>query len=78
MREAAYPQAVSHQAEHRKLASEAKRIIEGYRAGTYVLSVTLSMFLVEWLNHHIKQIDRQMVEHLKSRRAADRVGPPSR
>ena len=68
MREAAYPGAAEHQAEHRKLTQKATRIIADYRAGRFVLSVTLSLFLAEWLNHHIRQVDKRMAQYLQGHR----------
>ncbi len=65
MRTVAYPAAAAHRAEHAKLTAEATKIIADYRSGRVTLSVTLSMFLVTWLNHHIREVDQRMIAFVR-------------
>ncbi len=66
MQKSAYPAAAAHLAEHRKLTAEATKIISDYRSGKVTLSVTLSMFLVNWLNHHIREVDQRMISFVRN------------
>ena len=65
MQKAGYPETAAHQAEHRKLTAEATKVIADYKSGALVLSATLAMFLVNWLNHHIREVDRRMVAYVR-------------
>ncbi|MBX7218842.1 MAG: bacteriohemerythrin [Blastocatellia bacterium] len=59
-----YPHLTVHQRKHNELAQQAKEIIENYRTGKYVLSITLSRFLSNWLRHHIKEDDMALVQYI--------------
>lgn len=68
MAAAEYPQMATHKLKHLDLANQAKEIIEGYRSGKTVLSITLSNFLAEWLRHHINGDDKALVAYLNARK----------
>jgi hemerythrin len=65
MQQAGYPEMAAHQAEHRKLTAEATKLITDYKSGALTLSATLAMFLVNWLNRHIREVDRRMVAYVR-------------
>jgi hemerythrin-like metal-binding protein len=61
-----YPGLAAHRRKHEDLARQAKDIVEQYRSGKLVLSITLSTFLADWLRHHIKEDDMAVVRFIRS------------
>jgi hemerythrin-like metal-binding protein len=61
-----YPGLPAHHRKHEDLARQTKDIVEAYRSGKLVLSITLSNFLADWLRHHIKEEDMAVVRHVRS------------
>ena len=61
-----YPRLNEHRQKHQQLTKEVQELIENYRSGKAVLTVTLSNFLVKWLCHHIKEDDVALVKYLNS------------
>lgn len=60
-----YPNLAAHQKKHQALTKEVQELMEKYRSGKAVLSLTLSNFLAKWLQHHIKEDDVALVKYLK-------------
>ena len=60
-----YPRLSEHRQKHQQLTKEVQELIEKYRSGKAVLSITLSSFLAKWLQHHIKEDDFALVKYLK-------------
>lgn len=67
MQSANYPDFVRHKGIHDKLAADAKSIIEGYKSGKNVLSVTLSKFLADWIQSHIRNEDKKMIAFVSAK-----------
>lgn len=65
MREVGYPQYRAHKRGHDELAKRAAEMVEGYRTGKLVLTLTLSNFLADWLRHHINGEDKSLVRYVK-------------
>ena len=68
MVQAKYPGYQVHKAVHDTLTKQAVEIIEGYTSGTSVLSITLSRFLSDWLQHHIDGEDKKMIAFIRAAR----------
>lgn len=66
MKNANYPEYDNHKAIHDSLARQAAEIIEGFRTGKIVLSLTLSRFLGDWIKNHIKIEDKKMITFVNS------------
>ena len=66
MKNANYPEYENHKAIHDTLARQAAEIIEGFRTGKIVLSLTLSRFLSDWIKNHIKVEDKRMIAFVNS------------
>ncbi|MBS1797472.1 MAG: hemerythrin family protein [Acidobacteria bacterium] len=62
-----YPLLAVHRQKHQALAQKAKEIIEGYKSGKNVLTITLSQFLADWLSHHINEDDKALIDYLHRR-----------
>ncbi len=60
-----YPHLSTHRKKHQALTQEVLDLMEKYRSGKAVLSITLSNFLAKWLQHHIKEDDVALVKYLK-------------
>lgn len=65
-----YPGIDEHKRKHRELTDKATEIINSYRNGKLVLTITLSQFLSDWIRHHIQEEDIALVNWLNSRKAA--------
>ena len=62
-----YPQ---HKARHDELAKQVKELITQYDSGALALPGTLSKFLADWLTHHIKEEDMEMITWLREKPSA--------
>ena len=69
MRQVDYPLYLPHKRKHEELVKKAKEMIEGYRTGKLVLSITLSNFLADWLRHHINGEDKALVRYVREQAA---------
>ena len=61
-----YPLLPTHKAKHDALTQEVAQLLEKFRDGKLVLSMTLSSFLAKWLQHHIKEDDIALIRYLKT------------
>jgi len=66
MTEVKYPALSAHKRKHDDLTKQVKELIEKYRTGKAVLSMTLSNFLADWLRHHIKEDDMALIKYLQA------------
>ena len=63
-----YPHLALHKRKHDALTAKATKIIENYKHGKMVLTLTLSQFLSDWLRHHISEDDKALVNYLNQRK----------
>lgn len=61
-----YPELAKHKSIHDILTNEAVEIIQGYKSGKHLLSVTLTQFLSNWIQTHIKDEDMKMINFIKA------------
>lgn len=66
---AKYPGHPAHKRKHDELAAKAAELIEGYKSGKVVLTITLSQFLADWLRHHINEEDKGLIAWLRQHKA---------
>jgi hemerythrin len=71
MRQTKYPPSAieQHINLHRKLTQDTRDMILDFRAGKLVDAAPLVAFLREWINVHLNEHDRALVEHLRARGA---------
>jgi hemerythrin len=69
MRSAGYAHYARHKAKHDQLAAQVKDLMAQYDAGSLALPGTLSKFLADWLTHHIKEEDMEMISWLRQKEA---------
>jgi hemerythrin-like metal-binding protein len=60
MRQAGYPESKEHHEEHRKMMNDVLLFKSKYIAGDLDESA-VTEFLIEWILHHVKGIDRQYI-----------------
>ncbi len=60
-----YPKYAEHKTKHDELTRQAVEIINGYKSGQLVLTLTLSRFLGDWLSTHILGDDLAMIAWIK-------------
>jgi len=65
-----YPEYAAHKQRHDELTAKVVELIEGYRSARITLPVTLSRFLSDWLNHHIKGEDKRMIEWIRQNKGS--------
>jgi hemerythrin len=70
MRASGYEHYPRHKARHDELAKQVKELITQYDSGALALPGTLSKFLADWLTHHIKEEDMEMITWLRSKPSA--------
>jgi len=61
-----YPAIAGHRRKHEALTEEVQALIEKFKSGKAVLSITLSNFLANWLRHHIKEEDMALIKYLQA------------
>jgi len=66
MAEVNYPALAVHKWKHEDLTHEVEELVGKYKSGQVVLTVTLSNFLANWLQHHIKEDDMDLVRYLQA------------
>jgi hemerythrin len=52
---------------HDKLVKQVKELVAQFDAGALALPGTLSKFLADWLTHHIKEEDMEMITWLRAK-----------
>ena len=65
-----YPEAAPHKAQHDQLAAQVIELQKEFHAGNTTLSVSLMMFLKNWLEHHIARSDQQYSVYIRGKLAA--------
>jgi len=69
MRSSHYANYPRHKARHDELAGQVKELIAQFDAGAIVPG-TLSKFLTDWLTHHIKEEDMDMISWVREKGVA--------
>ena len=64
MRRAGFPDRTAHAAAHAAFGAQVQEVARAYQAGELVLPITLSQFMLDWLDGHIKVSDQALVEWL--------------
>ena len=67
MRSTGYGNYARHKAVHDQLARQVKDLMAQYEEGSLALPGTLSKFLADWLTHHIKEEDMEMISWLRAK-----------
>jgi len=62
-----YADYIMHKSEHERLIGEVKALQGRLEAGSVALSSATYTFLVDWLNTHIKTIDKKLAEAARKR-----------
>ncbi len=62
-----YPGLARHKEAHTALVKAVKELLGKFDVGETVLPSTLSRFLTDWLNHHIKEEDKALIGWVKSK-----------
>ncbi len=65
-----YPDTARHQMLHRQFTKDTKRLSEEFLDGEPIMSMTLSLYLHDWLTSHILGEDMRLVEHINMRKTA--------
>ncbi len=66
MRAVGYPAFQVHRGKHRDLADKVKDLVGKYGRGELVVSITLSRFLADWLQHHIMENDMALIQYVQA------------
>ena len=66
MRDMAYPELPAHQEEHRQLMGKAQDL-QAKLAGGRPVTANVSIFLADWLKHHINEVDMGYVAFVKGK-----------
>jgi len=61
-----YPALGTHKRKHDDLTKQVRELVEKFRTGKAVLSITLSNFLADWLRHHIKEDDMALIKYTQA------------
>jgi len=59
MHDAGYPNIAAHQALHHKLAQQVNDLMDKFKSGKMVPTVSVATFLKDWLINHIQGQDKQ-------------------
>jgi hemerythrin len=70
MKQYGYPEAGEHKVEHDKLAAQVLSMQERFRAGEKTLSISLMVFLKNWLENHIAGSDQKYSAYIRCKTAA--------
>jgi hemerythrin len=65
-----YPQSSAHKEEHDKLTAQVIDLQRRFRAGEKTLSLSLMVFLKNWLEHHIAGSDQQYSAYIRPKLVA--------
>ena len=63
-----YPALRSHHQLHENLERRTEEMAEKYRSGEFTVSISLAMFVRDWLADHIGEHDRLLAEHIRATR----------
>jgi hemerythrin len=66
-KETGYPDAKAHMAEHKALTQQVLSIKAKFEAGQSVITIDLMEFLRNWLNDHIKGVDKKYTAFFHSK-----------
>jgi hemerythrin len=72
MRKVGYPAFQVHRSRHLHLAEKVKDLVGKYGRGELVVSITLSRFLADWLQHHILDNDLALIQYVQAQKPAPR------
>ncbi len=61
-----YPETEKHKEKHRKLVGQVQDFVESYKQGNSEIDDKLLNFLKDWLNNHIKVVDKSYTSFFKS------------
>ena len=61
-----YPDYITHKQIHEELKEQAEKLIHLFYLNKVDLTATVSKFLSDWLQHHIKEIDCKFIDWLKN------------
>ncbi len=67
MAETGYPGMALHKAQHDDLVRQVQDLEEKHNAGSLTISITVMIFLRDWLAQHISVDDRKLAQHLQPR-----------
>lgn len=67
MKDNNYPGYISHKAEHDKLTTQVKELVNNLKAGKNVLSQEVLFFLKDWLLNHIAVLDKKYSSFLNNK-----------
>ncbi len=67
MQQYAYPAAVAHFAEHKKLVNTALDLQKKFNAGSHAITMETMTFLRDWLQHHIRESDKALGRFLATK-----------
>lgn len=62
-----YPGFIKHKKIHNELARRVADLVTQYAAGETVLPLTLSRFLADWIEHHIQEEDKALIDWLRKK-----------
>ncbi|SRR5579871_632347 len=65
-----YPQSAEHKSEHDRLTEQVLNLQRRFRAGENTLSLSVMVFLKNWLQQHIAGSDQQYSTFIRARMAA--------
>jgi len=66
MEKTKYPALQSHRLQHREFSSQVKQFQRDLEEGKTGQTITVAVFLNNWLTNHIKQTDQQYSAHLNA------------
>ena len=69
-----YPKYAERKKKPNELAAKAKQIVEQFKTGKLVISITMSSFLSDWLRHHIKEEDMEFIQFMRASVAPAQTG----
>jgi hemerythrin-like metal-binding protein len=61
-----YPEMAVHKAAHEELLTKVTDLIAGVESGKVTLPLTLGRFLADWISHHIRGNDLQMIRWVRA------------
>lgn len=67
MRRYQYPETVAHKAQHDQLTSQVVDLQKRFLGGEKTLTISLMVFLKNWLEHHIAGSDQQYSAHIRGK-----------
>lgn len=70
MRQHGYPDTAAHKAQHDQLTAQVLELQNKFRAGNAALTLSLMMFLKNWLERHIAGSDQQYSAYIRGKLAA--------